>query len=559
MSVDVPAAPPGPSRKPTWPRFGSGLALALWLAMAPAAASDGAAALPPDAELEAAGARIGEITIVRQNVFDTSLRREDKSAFRAANRLHRLTREHAVRRLLLFAPGDPYSARLLAETARLLRAQPYLRDAEVRPVRHANGRVDIEVVTRDAWTFNPGISGGRSGGSSNYSLELEEGNLAGTGAAIAISHDSDSERRENELAYRHDHQFGDWRGVEARVRDNSDGSGWALALRTPFYALDQRRAWGVSADKLTLVESLYSRGEEVAKYRQRNDDLDAWWGWSAGLRGDRVRRYSVGLRDHRREFLPSLDPAMAGPLPEDRHLVGPWIGVESIRDEWAVLSNHDLIGLREDALLGLRWAARLGRADTALGGDRDAWWLEAEASRGFPLAARSLLRLDARLDGRIEDGRARNARLGGRARYYRETGERRLFFATLEGSHGHELDLDGRPTLGGDNGLRGYPERWAGGESMARLSLEQRYFTDWYPGQLFRVGGAVFMDVGRTWGDDGLGTPNPGLMADVGVGLRLGNTRSSFARVIHVDLAFPLDGDSGLKDVELVIEARREF
>jgi hypothetical protein len=48
-------------------------------------------------------------------------------------------------------------------------------------------------------------------------------------------------------------------------------------------------------------------------------------------------------------------------------------------------------------------------------------------------------------------------------------------------------------------------------------------------------------------------------MANLGVGLRLSNTRSAFARVIHVDVAVPIDDDPSLKTVELVIEARRAF
>jgi hypothetical protein len=280
---------------------------------------------------------------------------------------------------------------------------------------------------------------------------------------------------------------------------------------------------------------------------------------SSGLQGDRVTRYTVGLRDLQRDFLPSVDPELSGPLPEDRHLTGPWVGVESIRNDWAVLRNYDQIDVSEDALLGQRWLARLGRSDTVLGADRDAWWLEVEASRGLRLPKASLLRLQTEFSTRVEDGNARDLSLSGSARYYRENGKNRLFFATLEAQYGHKLDLDGREYLGGDTGLRAYPLRWAGGESFARFSVEQRYFTDWYPWRLFRVGGAVFADVGRSWGDDGLGNANPGLMADVGVGLRLSNTRSAFARVIHIDLAIPVDSDPSLKTVEFVIEARRAF
>jgi hypothetical protein len=522
------------------------------------------AACPTDgslspADLETAGAVVGEIHIQRNNVFDTSIAEEDRALFRAANRLHSVTRDQVVRRQLLVAPGDPFRQRLLDESARVLRSTEYLREAELRPVACVDGRVVIEVETRDVWSLNPGISGGRKGGESSFGLDLEESNLLGTGAQVSLSRRSDADRSETALSYRNDHQFRPWTGLDLRAADNSDGSGWAIGVQRPFYALDTQRSWGVRIDHLTLAESLYSRGDEVAEFRQRNRDFDAWWGLSSGLQGDRVTRYTVGLRDQQRDFLPSVDPELSGPLPEDRHLTGPWVCVESIRNDWAVLRNYDQIDISEDALLGQRWLARLGRSDTVLGADRDAWWLEAEASRGLRLPKASLLRLQTEFATRVEDGKARDLSLSGSARYYRETGRHRLFFATLEAQYGHELDLDGREYLGGDTGLRGYPLRWAGGESFARFSVEQRYFTDWYPWRLFRVGGAVFADVGRTWGDDGLGNANPGLMADVGVGLRLSNTRSAFARVIHIDLAIPVDSDPSLKTVEFVIEARRAF
>ncbi|MCZ8167051.1 BamA/TamA family outer membrane protein, partial [Silanimonas sp.] len=175
------------------------------------------------------------------------------------------------------------------------------------------------------------------------------------------------------------------------------------------------------------------------------------------------------------------------------------------------------------------------------------------------LPKRSQLRLSSALSTRWEDGSARDLKLTGSVRFYRETGRNRLFFVTVDGQYGHHLDLDNRSYLGGDSGLRGYPQRWAGGESFARFSVEQRYYTDWFPWRLFRVGGAIFADVGRTWGPDGLGSENPGVLASIGLGLRLSNARSAFARVIHVDFAVPLDSDPGLKKVQFLIEARREF
>ena len=225
------------------------------LVLSPAPATASGTSLPDDAALEATGAVIGEISIVRHDIFDTTLAEEDARVFRAANALHRRTREPVVRRLLLVETGVAYSRRLLDETERLLRAQNYLREAKVTPMRFADGRVDLLVETWDAWTLNPGISGSRSGGASSFGFELEDSNLLGTGAELTLSHDSDSERDENALSYRNDHLFGRWNGLDAELRDNSDGRGWALALGQPFHALDTRRAWGVSLDRLTLAES----------------------------------------------------------------------------------------------------------------------------------------------------------------------------------------------------------------------------------------------------------------------------------------------------------------
>ena len=93
----------------------------------------------------------------------------------------------------------------------------------------------------------------------------------------------------------------------------------------------------------------------------------------------------------------------------------------------------------------------------------------------------------------------------------------------------------------------------------ALMTLEQRYYTDWYPFRLVYVGGAVFFDMGRTWGRDITGLESSGLLKDVGIGLRLGSSRSSFGNVIHIDLAFPLDGDDDIDDVQLLVQTKGRF
>jgi hemolysin activation/secretion protein len=125
---------------------------------------------------------------------------------------------------------------------------------------------------------------------------------------------------------------------------------------------------------------------------------------------------------------------------------------------------------------------------------------------------------------------------------------------------GKRLDLENQILLGGDNGLRGYPLRYQDGTSRALLSFEERYFSNWYPFRLFRVGAAVFFDMGRTWGRAQLGQPSLGMLKDAGFGLRFGNARTGLGNVIHVDLAFPFDsGPTNIRKVQFLVQTEQEF
>jgi hemolysin activation/secretion protein len=198
-----------------------------------------------------------------------------------------------------------------------------------------------------------------------------------------------------------------------------------------------------------------------------------------------------------------------------------------------------------------------------LGGGSSATLLRANASRGWRLHGRHTLFIGAGLSGRFEDGAPRNALYSAGARYYWRTSDSTLFHVALQGDIGKALDLDNPLTLGGDNGLRGYPLRYQTGDGRALLTLEERFYTGWYPFKLFHVGGAVFADIGRAFGGEresaALQSPNLGTLRDVGFGLRFANSRSALANVLHLDIAFPLDGDASIKGVQFLIETRRSF
>ena len=149
-----------------------------------------------EAELERRGALIGSVNIMVENVFNLDDPAEDKSLYRFANSIHVTTRESVVESLLLFESGDRFVARVVDESARLLRHSGYVADASVRPTSYdeTTNTVDIDVFVRDAWSLKPSIKFGRSGGANEYGFGLTEKNLTGRGKRLDINFSRDVER-----------------------------------------------------------------------------------------------------------------------------------------------------------------------------------------------------------------------------------------------------------------------------------------------------------------------------------------------------------------------------
>jgi outer membrane protein assembly factor BamA len=519
-----------------------------------------AQAAPSDtgcASFDFANARIGKIEIDNADIFDLSDPREDVWLYRLANRLHVNTRANVIERQLLFKTGDAHDQRLIEESARLLRSRAYFYDAKILPLRCEEGRVDLRVATRDVWTLNPGISFGRSGGRNTSGIELQELNLLGTGTALGIAHKRGVDRDSTKFSFHNAHLRGSRAALDLGYASNSDGSSKSFALAQPFYSLDSKWSAGVAASDDDGIVSLYDLGETQDEFRKRQRFLQLSGGISRGLVNGWVQRFGAAW-----VYDESVFGAVQGTaaLPAERKFVYPMLSYELLQDQYRTQENYDQIGRTEDFNFGLRFTARLGYAAESFGSTRDTWLYGASLAKGWAFnERRDSLLLSLGASGRNADGASENVRASAAAKYYRRISDRRLLFASLTTEHGSRLDRDNQILLGGDNGLRGYPLRYQAGSKSVLFSVEQRYFTDYYPWRLFRVGGAMFFDVGKVWGDDAFGGASRGVLKDVGFGLRLGNSRSGLGNMVHIDIAFPLDRDRSIDNVQVLVETKQRF
>jgi outer membrane protein assembly factor BamA len=516
---------------------------------------------PPVAELEARGATIGQIHIRVFDIFDPSLPAENNWLYRAANTVHIETRPETARARLTFKEGEVVSRVRLEESERALRGQRYLFDAIVRPVRYdpATNTVDIEVSIRDVWTLNPGISYGSQGGTNRKGIQLEELNLLGFGKQLQFSWSKDDERTEEEIDWSDPNVMGSrWR-LDATYAKLSDGTSRALSTERPFYSLDARWAAGVAFRDDDRIVTRYSEGDDFDAFRADRRNSAIQYGWSKGLQDGWTERWFTGWKFSENRFFEEPGYTPPPDLLDKRELSYPFVGLQLVQDAFGKERNQDQISRTEDVYLGNAASASLGLASQEFGSTQDAVILGLRFDHGNAFAHGR--RLAWRFEGntRVESGGLANGMLTASAQHYWRSGDKYVFYTSLTGTLTENLDFENQLFLGADEGLRGYRIRYQSGTASAITTLEWRVYTDWFPFRLVNVGGAVFFDAGRTWGRDVAGAVPLGLLKDIGVGLRLGNSRSGLGSVLHIDFAYALDAQPGEDKFQINVQTKRSF
>jgi hypothetical protein len=503
------------------------------------------------------------INYYRQNIFP------DEGYWLAgiANRFNIITRESTLRAAMPFVIGDRVVDEQLEEAERILRRQRYLYDARVKiEARCAEGIV-VAVIVRDVWTLVPNFGFARAGGDNRTEFGITESNILGTGKAISLSYRSDLDRSGIQFAYSDPNIAGSrWTGA-ASVSNNDDGDVLAARVERPFYALDATWATGATVSSASREQPLEFLSESLFEIDVEQQAGEVYFGRSRGRVGRWVDRFSAGyaLSDERYDF--PLD--FPGEQRLERRFSYPFLSWERIEDRFVTGANLQRVERTEDLSLGLRATARIGWSTPELGGDEEVLLYAAAASKRWYVTQNQLLGFDAALSGRYatDSGEGTQDLIASTAvDYLWRHNPRFSLYARARFTATRDLDPESQLTLGGDSGMRGYPSRYQTGDRSYIATLEERYYSDWFPFGLFRVGFAAFVDVGRAWFEDQPPSWIPdqkgehfGTLANVGIGLRLESVRTRRDRVFHIDLAHPLVDGPGVDSVQLTLSAKRSL
>lgn len=507
-------------------------------------------------DLDSTSTRVGEVTTKILPIFDESNNRENNVLYRWVNKVHIDTRPNVIRKQLLFAPGELISSQVLAENERILRKQKYVGESEIRVLQKCRETVDLEVVTREVWTLVPGFSFHSSGGDNELSVGLRESNLLGTGQRVSAFYESDAERDSYQLAFENPNLGNSYRSIKLQSDQNSDGYHYLAEYSLPFYALDSRSAWYMGVESTEEVLTQYRFGEKISELTHKSDTAEFSRGFSSGIQNRAVNRLRYGLRYENERYAPGLELPLPNKLADNHSMLYPFLQFERIEDNYAVGYNISQIYRAEDLHLGKRLLTSVGYAP----GDEDRIIFEGEFSDTLLSRPKLLVQWNADWYGRWNQRQRRweDSLMELNLDFHRGQTESRTLYLGFNATHAVNLENGTQVTLGGSNGLRGFENHYLNGDTSIRFTAEQRYFSNYHPLQLFRLGFAAFADVGQVFGGTEGGAGRT--FSDVGFGLRLAPSKSDSGKIIHIDLAYPLQADiPGGRSIQLILEAKASF
>jgi hypothetical protein len=505
-------------------------------------------------DLETQRAVIAGIEVVVQDVFDTSRRPENNWIGRSANAVHIETRERVVRRELLFEVGDTVDARRIQETERNLRRLAFVRDARVIPARADADSVWVRVEVADAWSLQADVNLSQTGGNTAWSVRLDEVNLLGRGKRVYVEHGRSPERTASSVGYTDPQLWGSRWVASLGYADLSDGSSRLAFIERPYYSIDTRYAVTGFVTTSERLLTQYNRGVAVHVIPARRSTAALAASHAYRVRNRTAFRLGVTYHsdENRYDHAITLHPGL---LPEPdtstRRLRGFSATWSVVQDRPVVVENLSSIGRSEDYSLGFVLGGGVGYALRALGSVASAPFGDITLRKGWRTGDHGLLLLDAWARGRHEADGWREA--GGRVAVtaYRRSLFGQTLAAQLSVVSSTRPDSADWLYLGGRDGLRGYVDHFLAGDRRVVLSLEDRVITSWRPLGLVQAGFVAYADGGAIRrADTGRWSRT---YANIGAGLRFGNLKSAYGRLLQVSVAMPIVRDPGVDRALLVL------
>jgi len=466
---------------------------------------------------------------------------------------HKTTQPSAIRPFLQVQEGDICSDFRLAESARILRAQPYLADAVVQSEPDGKGGVSVGVRTVDEI---PLVLDGNISRGQLSRVVYGSSNILGTGMYGDLEwRRGFAYRNGYGLRYMDYHTFNGPNALSLTVQRFPLSANYLLSLAHPFYTQFQRAGFFVGVQRTEGYVPFLRPDTSTISLSVHRTQADL--GGVVRLGGPGGRFFAGPLFTYQR-----ITPGASGVVITDSGFLSDGDGV--LTDRYAAQTST-----RASALLGVRVLSykRVTGFDALTGAQDIGEGMQLSTIAGHGLLGSGSREAGVGADLYAGGGSARTYvalrtqwetqrqkdlnRWGdivgsGRLAWYYKGSPSRTLITSVEFSGAWREREPYQLALGDyQSGVRGYEGSHIAGARRGIVRVEQR----WVVGSLTRfdnIGVALFSDAGKTWAGDVPFAVNSGVKASVGFSILAAVPRES-KRLMRVDFAMPMVHDPHAK------------
>ncbi|AUJ70322.1 hypothetical protein [Pseudoalteromonas sp. NC201] len=472
------------------------------------------------------------------------------------NWLHIETRDATIASQLPFQAGDLVSEADILEAERILRAKKYIREAKInyaKPCSSAEPQ-KISVQTWDTWSLLPSVNFGRSSGNNKLSLGFKEENLLGYGVRASVKYKSDHERSGYHTVLQMPAPWQPHAMITVQADDYDDGQIFMTDIYQPFYQRSSSLLYRAYINAQDQTTSIYHNGQTESQFRYNGTSAQFAYGRLWQQTNTTTLRWIAGV-DYQDVSYDEPNLAIRDNL-YDFKLLAPWISLQYIEDNYIVLQDVDLINHSEDFNLGWSLAAKTG-IDTEADGVGSIW--EFSANKAWLFNDDVLYRFKASTNAQIgtQQGDRVWSTLAAKVNY--RWSDSFAFYADVIAAWQNKEFAERPLALGGEEGIRGFPQSYQQGTQTVKSSFELRMYPNINIYQLVDLGFVGFVDMGKA--SENIQHPNISnkMLGSVGLGVRLYSARSSNENVVHIDFTKPLSNYPEVDSWELGLSVETHF
>jgi len=509
----------------------------------------------------------------------------EQNLFDLGNKLHIESKPKTIRRRLLFNEGDTLTKDLLLEAEKSLRTEEFLADAIIEVMQNQNGTAVVKLTTYDQWTTVPAAGLQRSGGEWIYFFGPVESNLLGTGQRIGFFMGHDLQRDTRWMDYNNNALFPERLHLAAHSAWLSDGYSHLFSLSKPLETRTDRYAFSVSlsagenseyyffdANQLGLLpDSLANAKAGMSHYLERFDriatndvNVTVTRSYGSSLKlslvpeFNRHERFSNDTTIFANQSILDILPLNANVLdPNSRldYLLGATLSL--YKYQYKTVQNFNNLKWSETIETGWRISTKISQNQKWMGARNHDFYFSHSAVYNnawfdaFYVNSSLSSRYFFSPQGAFNDGyNAGNIELQYKPVYFTST------FLSSNWSNYFAKGKFAQLLLGEDNGLNGFPNYYYAGQARILFEAEQRFFPVLELGTLVPAF-AIFANAGNTFPDYEKWDLND-LHYSLGLGLRLGASKSTQKVVNHLNLSWPI-GEKYLSGPTLSIRAKKSL